>query len=131
MSITSLVAIAPVLGKGEVECSIHSGSTTAFVRVRLPRCSECVPSRPTLHRPAANHLCVVPDRLQPANEMHLNFVAVFAGEKFKLLFGLHASIHHRDQRRMIVAACRPWLRLAIIQLQVFAMLPKRKSSAWL
>jgi hypothetical protein len=27
MSITSLAAIAPVLGKGEVECSIHSGST--------------------------------------------------------------------------------------------------------
>jgi hypothetical protein len=61
------------LGKGEVECSIHSGSTTAFVRVRLPRCSECVPSRP--------------------------IIAVFAGGKSKLLFGLHAFSHHRGRRR--------------------------------
>ena len=35
----------------------------------------CVPSRPTLHRRAANHLCVVFDRLRPANETVLNFVA--------------------------------------------------------
>jgi hypothetical protein len=31
MSITSLAAIAPVLGKGEVVCSIHTGSTIVSV----------------------------------------------------------------------------------------------------
>lgn len=107
------------LGKGEVECSIHSGSTIAFSGF--------------MHRRAVNHLCVVFDRSRPANGVHLNF-AVSGGEKPELLFGLHAFSPLRTMAitaRMVVPACPPRLRLAATQLQDIVMIPKPRWSAWL
>ena len=62
----------------------------------LARRRQCLSPKPSRRAHATDGLGVFLDRLGTANEIALNFVAVFVGEKSELLCRLNALSYHRQ-----------------------------------
>src|SRR6185437_16565528 len=68
-------------------------------RPTFPKCGGLAGSREYLlrrHPAAPDQIGIVRDRLRPADEIALDLVTRFAGEKLELFGGLHALRHHRQ-----------------------------------
>src|SRR5262245_49849708 len=73
-----------------------SGIASFNAGVSLARRSQCLSSEPARRPHAAGDFGVLLDRFRSANEIALDFAALFVGEESELLFGFHALGQDRE-----------------------------------